>query len=683
MGKRSSIGRRNITLAIIVGFGSAAASGGAKTPPAVAQAPIRALEIVPIAYVGGPVTSIVRHGEYAYAVAGRTLIVFDIADPKAPRAVGESIDLPQGSTLVAAGYGLLVLKADPSRLIDVSDPLRPVLLAGELPIGSARSVAIRAGLIYAADRGAGLRVIDADDPSDPREIATLAIGGDARDLGLAERRLIMTRVANRADPTSTNALLVVNISDPYAPRIASELKLSAETDGLAVDGTRALIDGGRGGYGTVIAIDLLDEDRPRVVGEVQVRWPVEPLSINGDVAWGWNPIPAPRGTAGLTRIRLGSWPDIEIADPDHVVYGARRSMIGLGDIALVADGYHGLGVIGTDVADSLPFPVLGSGGRPVIDGDRLWIADDDRELWAADIAEPRSTVLRGTVDLETGWSSDSSGIDLAMLDGFLIATTPYLFSPYGVLDVIDPGPMFEPRHAGAWLPSESVALEESIIQGDPPVIYGDRAYVASNGTGMLHEFDLGEPSSARLARSFDPGAARKHVAVAIVGDHAWLSIAVTGISVIDLAAADGTLREVTRYVEPGHAMDIASANDHVFVADGPYGLRAIDASDPRAPRTAGRVRGFDAVSVRVHGDQAWVGVDEGEDWATWVFDISEPEDPVTIGRYPRNLRDVAVADGFAYAPAVDGGLEVFELREGGVIERPWAQVWLPLVLKLH
>jgi len=120
--------------------------------------------------------------------------------------------------------------------------------------------------------------------------------------------------------------------------------------------------------------------------------------------------------------------------------------------------------------------------------------------------------------------------------------------------------------------------------------------------------------------------------------------------------------------------------EHLLVADGPYGLRVIDASDPLAPRTVGRASGFDAVGVQVHAGRAWVTELEGDQWTTRVFDVSDPTSPIQVGSYPRSFPSLAVADGYSYAPAEDGGIEVFELREGGEIRPPWAQVWLPSVV---
>jgi len=521
----------------------------ASVPATYAQAPVRSLEIVPIAHVGGPVTSVVRHGEHAYAIAGRRLIVFDVADPRSPDLVGESIDVPAGASLLAAGDGLLVLKANPSRLVDVSDLVRPVLLGGALPIGDALSVVVADRVIFAADGSSGLRVVDATDPRRPSLIASLRVGGVARRVALAERRLIMTRAVARGDPESTNALLVIDVKDPYAPSITGELALETDPGGLAVGGARALVDGRRDGYGTVIAVDLSEEDRPRVVGEVRAGWPIEPLAIDGDVAWGWNQVFAVRGTNGLTRIPLGEWPSIDVPTATQLALGSRRSVISFGDTALVASGYSGLGVIGDDVPQPFPFPVLGSGGTPVIDGDQLWMADDDLEIWSVDIQDPRAPVLRGSHQLWPGrWKNFAFGVDLFRSEEVIGATIPAGWFIYGLLETLEPGPGFEPRHLGLWLPSEVETIEASIFAGDRVVTSGDRAYVAGDHTGMLHEFDLSDPATPRLARTFDAKHDRSGIAVAVTGEHAWLSMQGTGIAVIDLAAPDGMLREVMRLV---------------------------------------------------------------------------------------------------------------------------------------
>jgi len=109
------------------------------------------------------------------------------------------------------------------------------------------------------------------------------------------------------------------------------------------------------------------------------------------------------------------------------------------------------------------------------------------------------------------------------------------------------------------------------------------------------------------------------------------------------------------------ARDLAVKGSLVYVADGAYGLRIIDVSDPAAPVDAGLLDMPDrAIHVRVVGTLAYVAdVNAG----LHIIDVSSPAFPVEIGAYGRfgTVPSLAVAGDRAYIMASGSGLHIIDV----------------------
>jgi hypothetical protein len=176
-------------------------------------------------------------GGFAYvADFNEGLTVVDVAFASGPRHVTtvtwadryQSAEIVSGEGnivyVAAADHGLII--------IDVSDPLHPVVAAKYRPIriGAAEGLAVRDGIVYLA---LGSQ-IELRGPQDDLEIAT----------------------------TRENGLHIIDVTDPYRPSLLSKIAFLGWVEGVHVDGECAYV--ANTGTG-VRSVDIHDPSQPTLV----------------------------------------------------------------------------------------------------------------------------------------------------------------------------------------------------------------------------------------------------------------------------------------------------------------------------------------------------------------------------------------------------------------------------------
>jgi hypothetical protein len=159
------------------------------------------------------------------------LHIFDIANPTAPQALAfyEADDVRPVSV---AASGTVIYVAGRSsgsagfvntvgvRILDVTDPANPEVLADIESITEVFNVFVRDGFLYAANTESNtegaIHVFDVSDPRDPKEVAEIRspLGGRAFNLSVVGVRLYGVFLGENLVPTN---LLVADVSNPAAP----------------------------------------------------------------------------------------------------------------------------------------------------------------------------------------------------------------------------------------------------------------------------------------------------------------------------------------------------------------------------------------------------------------------------------------------------------------------------------
>ena len=282
--------------------------------PAGAQAP--AFE--EIALVPGPADLIEAGAGRAYVAAERTLTVYDLSDPSAPRR-GGSYTFPEKIWGFVVRGELVYVAADFFGLgiVDVSDADAPRLLGSVKTPGQVKDVDVSGDRAVLADHMSGVDLVDISDLRAPLALGSVYLDGYSRDvatagplayavddpsgfyvLDLADTDSWEPAVALQSadgprmvEVTDTaagglavllghGALQVYDLATPTEPVHRSTYATPGGALRVALDGPLAYVADGLEG---VLVVDLTAPDAPRVAGSHRPAQPVRDVAVSGDL----------------------------------------------------------------------------------------------------------------------------------------------------------------------------------------------------------------------------------------------------------------------------------------------------------------------------------------------------------------------------------------------------------------
>jgi hypothetical protein len=190
----------------------------------------------------------------AYVALKGSLWLLDIRDPSAP-ALLSRIDGPADDVAVAGGVAIVAAGSQGLTVVDVSDPMKPLIVATYATLGTATRVWRNGDIAYVVDTAAGILVVDLSQPSAPRLRGSYPLrGGDIAIVGALAYVL------------GIDSLEIIDLSAPEAPRSRGSTpapygKMWVEGDRIYINGQRYL---GHGNYITLLAVvDVQNPDQPR------------------------------------------------------------------------------------------------------------------------------------------------------------------------------------------------------------------------------------------------------------------------------------------------------------------------------------------------------------------------------------------------------------------------------------
>ncbi len=265
-------------------------------------------------------TSLVRaRNGYAYISTGRIFMIFDVADPTAPRRLG-SYEFPEeiwgfrlaGSRAYVGAnfFGLGIL--------DISDPAAPKLVSSHDTLGQAKIGAVFETKIVIIDHMEGLVMLDASNEAEPTVVGSFFLDGYARDVvtlgklayavdsptGLylfdlsepgppnpvsvlhapsAPHSIEVSSASGNEGPTLVcgaggGNLQVYDVSNPMAPVKTATFETPGRAERVALEGTLAYVADGRAG---VHIVDLSTPSEPRSVGSYETAGPARDVGVSG------------------------------------------------------------------------------------------------------------------------------------------------------------------------------------------------------------------------------------------------------------------------------------------------------------------------------------------------------------------------------------------------------------------
>ncbi|UCD64550.1 MAG: hypothetical protein JSW34_03695 [Candidatus Zixiibacteriota bacterium] len=201
--------------------------------------------------LAGPPRGLFCSGDYAYvACDGCGFFIFDISDlPSSVTEVGSCADLIVPEAIFVVGSYAYVTALSPStygfNVIDISNPVNPVVIGTCNTQGSPRAVLVSGIYAYIADGASGFQIINVSDPQTP----TLMGNCDTPDHAWSV--FLVGEYAYVADGDS--GIQVIDISDPSNPTLVTSHDTPGEArDIFVVDGYAYVADG----YSGLVIVEL-------------------------------------------------------------------------------------------------------------------------------------------------------------------------------------------------------------------------------------------------------------------------------------------------------------------------------------------------------------------------------------------------------------------------------------------
>jgi hypothetical protein len=612
-----------------------------------------------------PLLGIQVVGTSAYAPAGDGgLLVFEVGDPKAPKAIGrlKTAGCAVGVT-VAGRYAYVAGYEGGLHIVDVSEPARPVLMATYETGLTTRQVHVEGGraLLVSSDRhdsgligkcrlelvdisnpsvptllgfyespgtlkessfsanlscllleDGPLEVVDWSNPSKPQRTGTIAFDGVGDLVGLSSW-------ASHVYLAIYDRLKVFDLSAPATPRLVSELALPDYIQELRVRGNRAYVVWSNG----IRIFDVSNPAKPLAVG----TW----LSPDGNIDGSSLGL---GGNHAYLNTYQRSLLVLNIADPGNPflagtcsVHAPVVSVAAEGRYAYLAEGAAGIEVI--DVADpaqpvAVPGWLVGGSANGVqAQGGFLYVADAGLGL----------VVLKARSDLAMVQPPKDQRVEAgesATLDVFATGPGPVSYQWYL-------GPTGDTSRPIVGATSRRYTLPE--VVGDTSLWVrvtsgADRVDSPTTLVSVVPEMTL-ERVGAWPGYRMGPANA-----VGLFGNFACVAAGSAGLMLFDISNPNAPQR-VGGYEADGGASDVAVSGQHAFVLES-AGLTVLDLSDPPQPRKIGGWTTTDSVHrFSVKGNLAAVvessyvqGGGAGKrQWTLALIDLSTPQAPQAVGRY--------------------------------------------------
>lgn len=390
-----------------------------------------------IGYGGtGPMDGLDMADDIAYLVGeDRGLWIVDASVPNIQQFVFTDVELTASD--VGKIDDTLYMTTEGLRIMDVSDPILPVLVAEmhTSPSGFAKRLEVVGDLLYAIDGS----VIHTFDATARRPLMPLGVRSTAN----AARGV--AALGDYAYVTDGSGLTVVDVSDPTQPATVRQIKTSGSAMDLVVDGALAYLADGQTG---LAIYDLSDPSDPVILSErrgggfafdVSVRHPYAYVVETGSKELQGFRVFDVSDPAAPARVDTHSLDDdalgvslsgneafvaadaagvavFDVTDPSNAVplgslvtAGAAQDVVADGTTVFVADGSAGLTVIDYPNVDDAVWinrtPLPGFARKLWKRGDHLYVTTDRSGVTVFDVSEPSVPRAIGSL-LTFGASTD-------------------------------------------------------------------------------------------------------------------------------------------------------------------------------------------------------------------------------------------------------------------------------------
>jgi hypothetical protein len=206
-------------------------------------------------------------GRYLYVVNrdSSNFAIIDMSNPSSPTQVGNvSVGTSPRAVEVVENYAFVLntWPSDTISVIDISNPGRPVVV-GNISHTTAPEIVMAGRYLYAA--GGNFHVFDLSNPVNITDVANAS-------LGYSGTLAVQGQYVYIAD--WANGLVIVNVSNPQAPKVAGTLALGGDKDWVFVQGKYAYVLAATANVMHIV--DVSNVSAPRRIGNVSTaEYPIE------------------------------------------------------------------------------------------------------------------------------------------------------------------------------------------------------------------------------------------------------------------------------------------------------------------------------------------------------------------------------------------------------------------------
>jgi hypothetical protein len=237
-------------------------------------------ELVPTGGAGiGGCMDVVRQGEYLYTLQGPNLTILSLANPAAPKMVGELENVGNLRQIVVRGKtAFITAREDGLFVVDVSDLARPKVIARYDTVEFATGIDVKDGYAFIACRWFGVEIVDVSDVKNPKHVSVVRVG-EAQSCEVSDGYLY-------AGAWEERRVAICDVRNPAAPKQVATVRLDGRGDGICVRNgilyaamghhrPGANLDIAHPGYGAGNGMDIYDVSdpaRPKHLSRVKFDW---------------------------------------------------------------------------------------------------------------------------------------------------------------------------------------------------------------------------------------------------------------------------------------------------------------------------------------------------------------------------------------------------------------------------
>jgi len=576
----------------------------------------------------GPCHAVFVKDMHAYVGNGSALDVVDVSDPSNPTRVGRAMLPGVAEEVIVDGSYVYIAGTRPGlTILEVSTSGAPVLVAS-VDLCDAWAIELADSLMFVAHSDL-VTILDVSSPSSPQVVSAITLGGnDVWDVAVRGDTLFI------AAPQA--GIYVYDVHEPSQPAFIKQFFLNDgfKPRSLTWCGPYLYVTSSPPGmmeYGKMHILEIIGPDSLHEVSSV---------TFQGD----W-------GSSGRNVFVNGS-----------IAYGSYASDVG-----------NGVYIIDISSAEA-PKLIYNLGGNDpmsiFVAGSTLFLAGNEAGMKVYDVSVPTPPQLLATyytsaktldIALSGSWAYVSSGgiksVDLSHPQNPVVHG-PFAFSAgpiethgsytfvksYSCIDIFDASSGDTLTKIGSLCHVDVTGFE----------VYENLLYVMGRD-GMLHIADILSSGLPSWLGSTKAGGTLYDVSV--MGSHAYVALARSGVSIIDVSDPTVPIL-VSTFAIPGVALGIDTFEDRAYVALRDSGLAILDLSNPSSPSVISTIpisRYNSAVTVAF--PFAYVATLTG----VTVIDVSNAASPQIVDSVQTAdlPRAVAVSGIYFYVADYRGGLFVF------------------------